>query len=173
MGLSNKLSCEAGSFSHHCNPPMFFQSEVLRLYFPALDPWFAQSISLHSCSSCFNHMQMWDCWSTSRCLASSPLCPSCPSPPLLLVWINVSSFTPWLSDFHTVQFSGSSGWFLFLNLLSFFWLCKEAKCVYLHLHLGRKPLKPSQLLFLIWIYPFLLFLWGSSTSQFSVLIEFH
>ena len=28
--------------------------------------------------------------------------------------------------------------FLFLNLLlSFFWLCKEAQCVYLHLHLGR------------------------------------
>ncbi|KAF6119895.1 hypothetical protein HJG60_010278 [Phyllostomus discolor] len=28
---------------------------------------------------------------------------------------------------------------LFLNLLSsFFWLCKEAPCVYLHLHLGQK-----------------------------------
>ena len=31
---------------------------------------------------------------------SSP--PSCPSPPLLLVWMNVSSLSPWLSDFHTV-----------------------------------------------------------------------
>ena len=29
----------------------------------------------------------------------SPLCPSCPSPPLLLVWMNVSSLTPWLLDF--------------------------------------------------------------------------
>ena len=29
--------------------------------------------------------------------------------------------------------------FLFLNLLlSFFWLCKEAQCIYLHLHLARK-----------------------------------
>ena len=29
--------------------------------------------------------------------------------------MNVSSLTPWLSDFHTVQFSVSSGCFLFLN----------------------------------------------------------
>ena len=28
VGLSNELSCEAGSFSHHCNPHRFFQSEV-------------------------------------------------------------------------------------------------------------------------------------------------
>ena len=29
--------------------------------------------------------------------------------------------------------------FLFLNLLlSFFWLCEEAQCVYLHFHLGGK-----------------------------------
>ena len=63
----------------------------------------------------------------------------CPSPPLLMVWMNVSFLTPWLSDFHTVRFSGSSGYFLFLNLLlsSFFWLCKEAECVYLCLYLGQ------------------------------------
>ena len=47
------------------------------------------------------------------CHESSP--PSCPSPPLLPVWMNVSSLSPWLSDFHTVQFSVSSGVFLFLN----------------------------------------------------------
>ena len=62
--------------------------------------------------------------------------PGCSSPPLLPVWMNVSSLTPWLSDFYTVQFSGSIGCFLFLNLLlSFFWLCDEAKCIYLCLHL--------------------------------------
>ena len=76
-------------------------------------------------------MQMWDCLahqlpprlsrSTNHHLAMSCLCPSCPSQPLLLVWMNVSSLTPWLSDFHTVRFSGSYGYFLFLNLLlSFF-----------------------------------------------------
>ena len=30
--------------------------------------------------------------------------------------------------------------FLVLKLLSFFWLCEEAQCVYLRLHLGRKYL---------------------------------
>ena len=59
------------------------------------------------------------------------------SPPLLPVWMNVSALTPWLSDFHTARFSVSSGCTLFFNLLlSFFWLCKEVKCIYLHLHLG-------------------------------------
>ena len=41
--------------------------------------------------------------------------PGCLSLPLLLVWMNVSSLSPWLSDFHTVRFSVSSGCFLFLN----------------------------------------------------------
>ena len=59
--------------------------------------------------------------------------------PLLLFWMNVSSVTPWLSDFHTVQFPGSSGCFLCLNLvLPLFWLCEEAQYVYLCLHLGWK-----------------------------------
>ena len=78
-------------------------------------------------------------WFASRHLAASPLRPGCPSPPLLLVWMNVSSSSPWLSDFHTVRFSGSSGWFLFFKLLlSFFWLCEEVQCVYLCLHLCLK-----------------------------------
>ena len=47
------------------------------------------------------------------CRESSP--PGCLSPPLLPVWINVSSLSPWLSDFHTVRFSVSSGCLLFLN----------------------------------------------------------
>ena len=46
-------------------------------------------------------------------LAVGPLHPSCLSPPLLPVWMKVSSLTPWLLDFHTVQFSGSSGSFCF------------------------------------------------------------
>ena len=41
--------------------------------------------------------------------------PGCLSPPFLLAWMNVSSLSPWLSDFYTVQFSVSSGCFLFLN----------------------------------------------------------
>ena len=149
MDLSNELSCEAGSFSCHLNPHRYSQSEVLRLYFSMLGPWVAWSVLLPSCSSWFICMQMWDClvcqllphppWSSSYCLTMSPVCPSCPSLPLLPVWMNVSSLTPWLSDFHVVPFSGNSGSFLFLNLLlSIFWFCEEAQCIYLCLYLGQK-----------------------------------
>ena len=64
------------------------------------------------------------------------------SPPLLPVLMYVSSLIPWLLEFHTVQFSGSSSCFLFLIwLLSLCWLCEETKRIYLHLHLGWKLLK--------------------------------
>ena len=133
MGLSNKVSCEAGSFSCCLNPHKFFQSEVLRLSFPVLEPWVIWSVLLPSCSSWFICMQMWDCLlhqplphpllSYSCRPAVCPLQPGCSSLPLLPVWMNVSSLIPLLLDFHTVQFSGSSGYILFLNLLlSFFWL---------------------------------------------------
>ena len=119
----------------------------LRLYFPVLGSWVAQSISLPSFSSWFICTRMWDlllhqprshrvcqllpCWTVAalptpyhnllpRWVLQPPPClesclPHCPSPSLLLVWMNLSSLTPWLSDFHTVQFSVSSGSFLFLN----------------------------------------------------------
>ena len=75
---------------------------------------------------------------SSSGLAACPLHEDCPSLPLLLVWMNVS-LTPWLLNFDTVLLSGSCAYFLFLNLLSsFFWLCEEAKCIYLHLHLDQK-----------------------------------
>ena len=54
----------------------------------------------------------WVC-QVPPCCVSSP--PGCLSPPLLPVWMNVSSLSPWLSDFHTVQFSISSGCSLLLN----------------------------------------------------------
>ena len=60
MGLSNILSSEAGSFTCCCNTHRFFQSQVLRLYFPTLEPWVTQSVSLPSCSSQFILMQIWD-----------------------------------------------------------------------------------------------------------------
>ena len=70
MGLSNELSCEAGSFSHHHNPHSCFQSEALRLYFPVPEPWVVCSIWLPSCSSQFILTQMWD----------HPLCQRLPHP---------------------------------------------------------------------------------------------
>ena len=147
MGLSKGLSCKTGSFFCCHSPHRFLQLEVLKLYFPVLEPWIVFSHSpvvppgLFAC-------ECGTAWSAScrlihlvlqPCLAMVPLCPGCWSPPLLPVWVNIFSLTPCLLEFHTIQFSGSSGCFLFLNLLfSFFWMCKEAKCIYLCLHLGQK-----------------------------------
>ena len=135
--------------------PQEFSIRGLRLYFPMLESWVAKSYLLPSCYSWFIHTQMWDCQlcqtsprcvcqtppcppsSSSRHLAMRPLHPGCLSPYLLLVWMNVSSLTPWLLDFHTIRFSGSSGFFPILSLSSF-WLCEEAKCIYLCLYLGWK-----------------------------------
>ena len=52
MGLSDKLSCEAGSFSHcHLNPPQVFSISGLRLYFPTLELWVVRSVARStSCS---------------------------------------------------------------------------------------------------------------------------
>ena len=38
----------------------------------------------------------------SSSIAGSPLCPACPSPTLLLVWMMASSLSPWLLDFRAV-----------------------------------------------------------------------
>ena len=128
-------------------PQQRFSIRGLRFYFSMLEPWVVGSFSLPSCSSQFICSWMCDCpvcnlpphWIHQwlPCHESCP--PGWMSPSLLPVWMNISSLTPWLSDFHRVQFSVSSGCFLFLNLLlSFFWLCKKAQCVYLCLHLGQK-----------------------------------
>ena len=127
-GPSNRLSCETDSFSHG-NPHRFLQSEVFRLYFPSLTPWVVQSLLLPSCSSSLSSCECGTAQSTSchlaclvrHCLAACPLCPGFPSPTLLPLWVTVSSLTPWLSDFLTVRFFGTSGCFWFLIwLLSFF-----------------------------------------------------
>ena len=150
MGLSNKLSCEAGNFSHCCNSHRFLQSEVLRLYFPSLESWVVWSVSPPSCSSQFICRQMWDhlvyqppprpVRQLPPCCESSPSQLPVSAPPTSLgECFFFNSLVVWLPY---ISFSGSSGCFLFLNLLfSFFWLCKEVQCIYLHLHLGRKSTK--------------------------------
>ena len=151
MDLSNKPSCDSGSSSLCHNPCRFLLTEVLKLYFLVPEPCVEQSVLLPSCSSQFSAgkcgiFQFTSCHldhpihqlPTCYRLATCPLRLGCPSPPLLPVWINVSSLTPWLSNFYIVQFSGGSVYFLFLNWMFFFWPCKEAKCVYFCLHLGQK-----------------------------------
>ena len=111
VGLSNKLLW-CWEFLLLPQPPQVLQPEVLRLYFPTLEPWGVWShssvVPLVSAGeygiACF----------ASHCLAHRvlqplPWCMS--SPPLLSVWMNVSYLTPWLSDFHTVRFSVRSGCF--------------------------------------------------------------
>ena len=110
----------SGSSSCHLNPHRCFQSEVLRLYFSVLEPCVAWSVLLPSCSSWLSACkcatlplcQPLPCpvhWpqphlprSSSCCVATSPLHPSCLLPPFLLVRMNASSLIPSLLDFHTV-----------------------------------------------------------------------
>ena len=144
MGLSNELFSEAGSFSCHVNPHKFFQPEVLRLYFPMLEPSVARSVSLPSCSSWF--MQR-DCplhqppphlvhQLPPRRESSPPRLPVSTPPIGLDEYFFFNSLVvglPCGSIFcHFWLF------FVFKLLLSFFWSCEEAQCVYLRLHLGRK-----------------------------------
>ena len=105
VGLSNKFCREAGSFSCcRLNPQGVFNGRfdalfphtgalVLRGLF--CSPFVPPGLSACKCGTT---------WSSSCCLAPSPLCSGCPSPPLLPVWINVSSLTPWLLEFYTVRF---------------------------------------------------------------------
>ena len=139
LGLSNKLSCEAGSFSCHLNPHRCFQRfEVLFPQAGALGCVVCLALQLFLPVYPHTNVDL-PVLQPLPCPKSSP--PGCPSPPLLLVWMNVFSLTPWLSEFHTARFSGSSGCFLFLNLLlSFFWLWKAAQYVYLASILAGSPL---------------------------------
>ena len=150
MGLSNDLSCEAGSFSHP-QPSHVFSVRGFEALFP-------QTGTL-GCGVCLTSQLFLPVYPHANvglpsmpaatlptpvfqplpCCESSPS--SCLSLPLLPMWMNVFSLTPWLLGFHKVQFSVSSGCILFLNLLlSFFWLCEEAKYIYLCFHLGWKTI---------------------------------
>ena len=93
------------------------------------------SVLLPSCSSQFICTQMWN-HPVGNPLPHRVLHPppcresslsSCPSPPFLPVWMNVSSLTPWSSDFHTVRFSVGSGWFC-----SYICCCPSFGCVRRH-----------------------------------------
>ena len=138
MGLSNELSCEAGSFSHHLQPPQVFSVRGFEaLFYHTGTLGCMVYLAPHLLLPVYLHTNVGPPRSSNHCLHPFP--PGCPSLPLLPVWMNVSSLTPWLSDFHTIQFSLSFGVFLFLSLL-FFCLCEEAQCIYLCLHLGQKSI---------------------------------
>ena len=129
MGLSNELSSEPGSFSRSTSAPTSVFSQRFEALFPHLEPW-VRSLScspvvLPGLSARLVHSPppRWVHQLPPCCKSSLP---GCPSPPLLPVWMNVSSLSPWLLDFHTVGFSVSSGCFLFLNC------CPSFGCVRRH-----------------------------------------
>ena len=104
-------------------PPGAFSIRGLRLYFPALEPWVAQSallpavgpgLSVCECGATGSASGWTACpfrptlhQSRVRHGNSSPLHPGCPFPPLLPVWMNVSFLSTWcrtslLFDFMSV-----------------------------------------------------------------------
>ena len=151
------------SFSHRCNPHRVFSVRGFfsqRFWGFISLPWNPGSHGLSRSPGCSSSLSTHKCGTScstschllypvhqpqpSRC----PLHLGCLCLPLLQDWMTVSSLIPPLSDFHTIRFSVSSGYFLFLNLLLFFfWLSEEAQCIYLHLHLGWKS---TLIVFLKW-----------------------
>ena len=103
MGLSNDLSCEAGSLS--CclpNPHRRFQSEVCLGCTVCFTPRHLSGLSVHECGAAGSASGQTACplcptlhQSLSRHGNVSPLDPGCPSPPLLPVWMNVYFLFPW------------------------------------------------------------------------------
>ena len=84
-----------------------------------------------------NPLPHWVCQLPPGCKSSLPQLPVSAPPTGLdeyFFFISLVVRLPYSSIF--CQF-----WlfFVFKLLLSFFWLCEEAQCVYLCLHLGRKP----------------------------------
>ena len=123
-----------------------FSISGLRLYFPAQELWVARSVA-GSTSCCL----------TASCSFAHPApqsatslrAPAAALPHVLSTQLPVSAPPTGLDEYFffislVVGFPYSSifcqFWlfFVFKLLLSFFWLCEEAQCVYLCLHLGQK-----------------------------------
>ena len=140
MGLSSELSCDSESFFCYLNPHRFFQSEVLRLYFPALEPWVAQSVSFPSCSSWFicQH-RMWD----HPVLQLLP-CHTSSLPQLLISSPPTGLNECFFFNSLVVRLPYSSiSWqfwlfFVFKFVVVLLLVIREAKYIYLCIHLGQK-----------------------------------
>ena len=137
MGLSNKLCCEAGSFSRH-DLYRILQPEVFEAFFSCtgtlgcmvcLTPQLFLPVSLHA--TVVPPVAALPSSSLSRMPVSAPHT----SLDGYFLFNSLFVGLPYSSVVVQWQF-----WifFLFLNLLSSFWLCEEAKCIFLHLHLGLK-----------------------------------
>ena len=158
VGLSKELFCEAGSFSHcHLNPYRCFQSEVWGFISPR---WSLGLRGLFRSPTIPPSLSMWECGAagSASCSLACPVpqsatslgqMPPCleSSPPLLPVSAPPTGLDEWFFFIslvfrlpYSLIFCQFLLFFVFKLLLSFFWLCEAAQCVYLHLHLGRKLL---------------------------------
>ena len=157
MGLSNELSCEAGSFSCcRLNPTGVFNQR-----FEALFP----RAGALGCAVCFAPLPFLPVYLWANVGQRSLLAAAwsvlfhnpqphwvCQLPPCRessLPWLPISTPPTSLDECFffislVVKLPCSlifwQLWLFFVfKLLSFFWLGEEAQCVYLRLHLGRKP----------------------------------
>ena len=96
------FSVRLGVSSTATIPKDFYSQRFWRLSFPMCKHWVVYSVSQANVGPPRSVAATPLAQSSSCCLAAHPLCPSCPSPPLLPVWMNISSLTPWLLDFCTV-----------------------------------------------------------------------
>ena len=114
------------------NPHGFLQPDVLRLYFPTWNPGLYSLSHSSVVPPGLISIQIWDCpvWKLLSC--QSFLLP-CPTSSALAAHFLTSSQCGWMFlNCLVVWLPGRSGCYLFLNLL-LFWLCEEAKRIYLHL----------------------------------------
>ena len=137
VGLSNELSCETGSLSHRHNPHVFTARG-----FEALFP----HVGILGCAVCLTPQLCLPIYAHRNV---GPPSPPAAAPPGILSTLAVHLAAPTGLDecfFINSLVVGLSYslifwqiWlFLFLNLFSLFWLCKEANYIYLRLHLGTK-----------------------------------
>ena len=111
VGLSDELSCETGSFSHHHNTHIFFtargfESLVSRAKVPGFKICLTHQLFLPAYLCANVGPPMGSSTFPPGLLATTlphPLHPSCLSPLLLPVWMNVS-LTSWSLDFHANDF---------------------------------------------------------------------
>ena len=134
-------------------PPQVLSISGLRLYFPTLELWVA-ALELWVVGSITGSSS---CCFTASCSFAHPAPQSAASlghpatglPQVLSAWLPVSAPLTGLDECvffislvvglpYSLVFYQLWLFFVFKLLLSFFWFCRDAQCVYPHLHLGRK-----------------------------------
>ena len=132
-------------------PTGFCSQKLWGLIFPALEPWAVWSgLQLGLLTpkvmlpTFIHHTWMWDhlfchhhlsCHSVPHPL-SSPFCPISASPALICIWMTAACLNPWLSDFHTVWISDSSGYYLLWDLVVILFMVVQGGKI-------RLPMPPS------------------------------